>query len=78
MSESVNATYRNGVFIPEEAMDFPDGSKVLLEIELEKNSSSNTEKETEALRKFLDRASMRIISDNAPAKFTREELHERS
>jgi predicted DNA-binding antitoxin AbrB/MazE fold protein len=74
MSESIEAIYKNGVFVPEGTVDFPDGSKVQMAIELKEDSNGSSQGNVE---EFLIRASRRVISIGAPARLTREELHER-
>lgn len=77
MSETISAIFKNGVFIPEEALDFPEGSKVQIAVELEDSLKSDSAKREESIREFLKRAGQRKISPEAPAHLTREELHER-
>jgi predicted DNA-binding antitoxin AbrB/MazE fold protein len=74
MSESVDAIYKNGVFVPEGTIDFPDGSKVQMEIELKEDSNGGSREHVE---EFLNRASRRVISSGAPTHLNREDLHER-
>jgi predicted DNA-binding antitoxin AbrB/MazE fold protein len=74
MSESIDAIYKNGVFVPEGTVDFPDGSKVQMAIELKEDSNGSSR---EYVEEFLIRASRRVISIGAPSHLTREELHER-
>lgn len=76
MSETISAIFKNGVFIPEEAIDFPDGSKVQIAVKLEDPLKSDSSKK-EYIKEFLHRASQRRISPEAPVHLTREELHER-
>ena len=75
MLETIKTTFRNGVFVPQSPVDFPEGAEV--EISIESGKMPNT-KIKKNLKEFLNRAGRREISKNAPRCFTREELHERS
>jgi len=75
MLEIIKTTYRNGVFVPQTPVDFPEGAEVEISIE---NGKTPNEDKKKSLAKFLSRASQRKISENAPRRFTKEELHERS
>jgi len=75
MPEIIKTTYRNGAFVPQTPVDFPEGAEVEISI---KNGETPDEDKQKSLAEFLSRASLREISENAPRRFTREELHERA
>lgn len=77
MLEIVKTVFRNGAFFPKTPVDLPEETEV--EIVVEKNDSSSQTEETrkKIMAEFIERASARTISDEAPSRFSREELHER-
>lgn len=74
MLQMIKTIYRNGAFVPQTPVDFPEGAEVEISVENGKNQNETKKK---SLAEFVSRASKRAISDAAPRRFTREELHER-
>lgn len=86
MLEVVETIYQNGAFVPQKNFDLPEGTRVKITIEyVEEELNLNVEESTitdlvkrqKNIAKFLERTASRTISENAPRKFTREELNER-
>jgi predicted DNA-binding antitoxin AbrB/MazE fold protein len=76
MSKSIQAVFKDGVFVPASLPDFPDGSSVQLEVKLN-SSSEKSIIGASPITEFLRRTGERVISDDAPKKIAREDLHER-
>ena len=88
MLEVVETDYRNGALVPEKSFDFPERTriKIVIETDEQKNKTNqhsqeptitDPEERKKALAEFLERTSDRVIANDAPRKFSREELHER-
>ncbi len=78
MLQIIKTTYRNGVFVPDVPIDLPEGTKT--EIVVEKatlDSSQKTDTRKTLLAKLAENMRKNPIPQNAPKKFTREELYER-
>lgn len=80
MIQRVPATFKNGAFVPDEACDLPENTRVEVIVPEESRLPSNGRDEAE--RKAILQEVVKMIESNpipvsAPAKFTREELHER-
>ena len=79
MKRTITATYRNGVFHPNEPCDLPEGTTVeIMELPsgVEPPFEADPEKRKQILKDVVDRMAQNPISPDAP-KFTRDELHER-
>ena len=79
MKRTITATYRGGVFHPNEPCDLQDGATV--EIRELPNGvrpplEADPEERKRILKAVVDRMMQNPISPDAP-KFTRDELHER-
>jgi len=80
MSQTLKAIYRDGVFIPQEPCDVPDGEEVMLTIgDPYQGPSKVTDPEERAriLKEVVQNMRDNPIPADAPRRFTREELHER-
>ena len=79
MRQTITATYRGGVFYPDEPCDLPEGASVEIR-ELSGGSIpaliEDPEERRRNLKAVVDRMMQNPISLDAP-KFTRDELHER-
>ena len=79
MKRTITATYRGGVFYPDEPCDLPEGAAVEIR-ELSGGSTptliEDPEERRRNLKAVVDRMMQNPISSDAP-KFTRDELHER-
>ena len=79
MKQTITATYRDGVFHPDEPCDLPEGTAVEIR-ELANGVRSpleaDPEKRKRILKAVVDRMMQNPIGSDAP-KFTRDELHER-
>lgn len=86
MPETIKTTFRNGVFVPQSPVDFPESEEVEIVVnKIGKGSSLNepernlTDQEKERLlSEFVRNMQSNPIPINAPRRLTREELHERS
>ena len=79
MKQTITATYRNGVFHPDEPCDLPEGATVEIR-ELPGGAIppliQDPEERRRNLKAVADRMMQNPISPDAP-KFTRDDLHER-
>jgi predicted DNA-binding antitoxin AbrB/MazE fold protein len=84
MLEIIKTVFRDGAFFPKTPVELPDETEV--EIVVEKAAFKENgimkqietgEKRKKILAEFVARAGARTISDDAPRRFSREELHER-
>lgn len=84
MLEIIKTVFRNGGFFPKSSIELPEDTEV--EIVVEKTASNangnlaqveTEEKRKQIMAEFVARVGTRTISDNAPRRFSREELHER-
>ncbi|HMF58691.1 MAG TPA: antitoxin family protein [Pyrinomonadaceae bacterium] len=80
MVQRLKAIYQGGAFIPQTPCDLPEGSEVELTI-YDPYTIPPTVTDPEERKRILDEL-IQSIRDNpipadAPARFTREELHER-
>lgn len=76
----MKAIYRNGTFIPQSPCDFPQDSEVELTVEspsLVAAPISDPHEKRLRLAALVERMRANPIPRLAPAKFTRDELHER-
>ncbi len=80
MSTAINATFRNGVFVPSEPCDLPNETEVRLVIEGRSTvippSVTDPQERAKIMAGLIERMRNNPIPANAP-RFTREELHER-
>ncbi len=79
MRRTITATYRDGVFYPNDPCDLPEGVTVTLA--LDDNGVlppliEDPEERKRNLKAIVDRMMQNPISHDAP-RFTRDELHER-
>ena len=79
MKRTITATYKGGVFYPDEPCDLPEGATVEVR-ELANGVRPPLEADPEERKRILkavaDRMMQNPLSQDAP-KFTRDELHER-
>ena len=79
MKQTITATYRNGVFHPDQPCDLPEGATVEIR-ELPKGVSPPLEADPAERRRIMSELVKRMtenpLCENAP-RFTRDELHER-
>ncbi len=79
MRQTITATYRGGVFHPDDPCDLPEGTMVTLALDdggVVPPLVSDPEERKRILKSVVDRMMQNPISPDAP-KFTRDELHER-
>ncbi len=79
MEDTVKAVYRNGVFIPTKACNFPENTEVEVSVQgptIIPPSVTDPEEQVRIRRKVLERMRRNPLSADAP-RFTRDELHER-
>lgn len=88
MLEVVETVYKGGAFVPEKTFDLPEGTRIKIVVErfpeisnsnpnVQESAVTDPEERKKNMAKFLERAGSRTISENAPRRFTREELNER-
>ncbi|MDT5123009.1 MAG: hypothetical protein QOC96_2491 [Acidobacteriota bacterium] len=80
MVQRLKAVYQNGAFIPQAPCDLPEGSEVELTIHNPYTippSVTDPEERKRILEELIQNMRDNPIPANAPARFTREELHER-
>ena len=80
MSQKLKAIYRDGVFVPQEPCDLPEGEEVTLTIGnpfLIPPKVTDPEERKRILREMVENMRANPIPADAPRRFTREELHER-
>lgn len=83
MLEIVKTVFRNGAFFPKTPIELPEETEVEIVVEKAALNSNGDLSQTETgmrqniMAEFIKRASSRTISDDAPYRFNREELHER-
>ena len=88
MLEVIETIYKGGVFVPEKTFDLPEGTRVKIVIDrveeisssgwnVQEHAGADSEERKKTVAKFLERTGSRIISEKAPHKLSREELHER-
>jgi predicted DNA-binding antitoxin AbrB/MazE fold protein len=79
MNATVNAIYRNGVFVPEDACELPEGAEVRLTVEgptVIPASVTDPEERRRIRKRIVERMRRHPLAADAP-RFTREQLHER-
>jgi predicted DNA-binding antitoxin AbrB/MazE fold protein len=79
MIRRIAATYKNGVFVPDEECNLPENARVQVKVESECLIPPKVldERERKAiLKRMAERRRRNQIPENAP-RFTREELYER-
>ena len=78
MKQTITATYRNGVFHPDQPCDLPEGATVTLALDDDGVPPlvADPEERKRILKAVVDRMMQNPLSSDAP-KFTRDELHER-
>lgn len=79
MPQTMKAIYRNGAFVPQTALDLPEGTEVELSIQPSMVVSppiSEPESKKQFLKILIERMQHNPIPMNAP-HFTRDMLHER-
>ncbi|RZM79733.1 antitoxin family protein [Leptolyngbya iicbica] len=79
MPQPLKATYRNGTFVLQTALELPEGSEVELLIQSPQVVSSpivDVETKRQFLRSLIERMQQNPVPMNAP-RFTRDMLHER-
>jgi len=80
MVQRMKAIFRDGAFYPESPCDFPPDSHVELTVEgptILPPVVTDPDERRRRLRALVERMQANPIPPNAPARFTREELHER-
>ena len=80
MVQRLKAVYQNGAFIPQTPCDLPENSEVELIIEVPgilPPTVTDPEERKRILEELIQNMRDNPIPANAPARFTREELHER-
>ena len=80
MVQRLKAVYQNGAFIPQAPCDLPENSEVELIIEVPgvlPPTVTDPEERKRILEELIQNMRDNPIPANAPARFTREELHER-
>jgi hypothetical protein len=81
MSQRLKAIYRRGAFVPQVPCNLPEDTEVELTIH---NShvtppfATDLEERKRILKTMVERMRSNPIPADAPFRFTREELHERS
>ena len=89
MLEVVETVYKDGAFVPEKSFDFPEGTRVKIFIEtigqksetksnIQEPTITDPEERTKVLAQLIENMRSNPIPADAPRKFTREELYERS
>ncbi|MBA3322754.1 MAG: antitoxin family protein [Pyrinomonadaceae bacterium] len=81
MSQRLRAIYQGGAFIPQAPCDLPENSEVELVIERPRTLPppvTDPEERKRILERMVERMRANPIPADAPRRFTREELHERS
>ena len=73
MSQTVLATYDNGIFSPDERLDLPTHAKVRLTVELVEPASADAPQAWQELEDAWSGAEV----DSDGVKWTREQLHDR-
>lgn len=79
MRRTITATYRGGVFHPNDPCDLPEGATVTLALDDDgvlPPLAADPEERRRILKSVVDRMMQNPISHDAP-RFTRDELHER-
>jgi len=79
MNATLKAVYRNGVFVPEKACQFPENSEVELIVQgpvVIPPSVADPQERARIRKRVVERMRQNSIPAEAP-RFTREELHER-
>jgi predicted DNA-binding antitoxin AbrB/MazE fold protein len=79
MMPSISAVFRDGVFVPKIACDFPEDTEVEVFVKgpaLLPPRVTDPAAQVEIRRKVLERMRKSPLSADAP-RFTRDELHER-
>lgn len=79
MSQTLKATYRNGTFVLQTALELPEGSEVELLIQSPQVVSPpivDVETKRQFLRSLVERMQQNPVPMNAP-RFTRDMLHGR-
>jgi len=80
MVQRLKAVYQNGAFVPQTPCDLPENSEVELIIEGPRvlpPTITDPEERKRIIEELIQSMRDNPISDNAPTRFTREELHER-
>ena len=79
MEATITAVFRNGVFVPTTACDFPENTVVELLVQRPKiipASVKDPQERARIRREVVERMQKHPLSADAP-RFTREQLHER-
>ncbi|HVG18350.1 MAG TPA: antitoxin AF2212-like protein [Blastocatellia bacterium] len=79
MSQRIRAVFHDGVFVPRQPCDLPEGSEVEVIVRqphVLPPEESDPEERARILRAMVERMNDNPIPENAP-RFSREELHER-
>jgi predicted DNA-binding antitoxin AbrB/MazE fold protein len=79
MSQRIRAVFHDGVFIPQQPCNLPEGSEVEIVVQqphLLPPEESDPEERARILKSMVERMNNNPIPENAP-HFSREELHER-
>ena len=80
MVQRLKAIYQGGTFIPQTPCDLPENSEVELIIEgpaVLPPAVTDPEERKRILEELIQKMRDNPIPANAPARFTREDLHER-
>jgi len=81
MATYVNAVFEHGAFVPETPVDLPEGMPVVLTVSprpgVEPPKITDPEERKRILRSVVESMLNSPLPENAPERFTRDELHER-
>jgi predicted DNA-binding antitoxin AbrB/MazE fold protein len=80
MNQTIKAVYHNGAFIPQEPCDLPEGAEVDVVVSDPYTippEITDPDERRQIIEELLERMRQTPISDDAPLRFTRDELHER-
>lgn len=79
MISRLKAQYLGNVFVPKQKCDLPDGTEVELTIaaEIAPSSPITDQQRERVLARLVERMRNNPIPAGAPARFTRDELHDR-
>jgi predicted DNA-binding antitoxin AbrB/MazE fold protein len=79
MLEIINTVYRNGVFAPQQPVDFPEGAEVEIFIQkhLIADENISDDERKNILAKLIREMRERTLSPEVSEKLTYEELHEK-
>jgi predicted DNA-binding antitoxin AbrB/MazE fold protein len=79
MNQRIRAVFHDGVFIPQQPCDLPEGSEVEIVVQqshILPPEESDPEERAQIRKALVERMNSNPIPENAP-HFSREELHER-